>query len=338
MLMVCSLILFFTVVEIATRILVEDPPKSDRGMLQKSLNPLISYELTPNFKGVYAGSYVSINSQGMRDFEYSTNKSDDTFRIIILGDSFTFGEGVAQDSNYPTLLEKKLNSYIYKKKYEVLNFGVSGYNTIQEAELLKNKSLKYNPDLVIVGYFIDDVEETKSFGRKPLQIKRTLLLRLYEFIIEHFYFAKYIQFRLSDLTSKIGIVLFPEYGTYFSSLYNNSSLNYVKTKKEFEKMANLTERENIKILVVIFPVMTNLNDAYPYFSMHNQIIEECMNNNFHILDLFPYFKGKDVRDSIIGVYDAHPNEDSYKIAAEAIHKKLIGENLIPDASDKLKKN
>lgn len=92
----------------------------------------------------------TINSFGMHDRERSLQKPAGTFRIAIMGDSLTEGQQVPMDKNYCALLEKRLNE-TGTRKYEVLNFGVSGYALGQEYLRMKDLALRFHPDLVIIA-------------------------------------------------------------------------------------------------------------------------------------------------------------------------------------------
>ena len=69
---------------------------------------------------------VSTNSNGLRDRNFEYYKSEDVFRILVLGDSFTFGYGVEEDCTYPKLLEKKLRKEFPTSEIEVINSGITG--------------------------------------------------------------------------------------------------------------------------------------------------------------------------------------------------------------------
>lgn len=113
---------------------------------------------------------LSINSKGLRDREYPYQKPAGTKRILVLGDSYTWGYGVANDEIYTEVLEQSLQKK--HPHYEVLNGGVSGWGTDQQYLFLITEGLKYSPDLVIVAHFINDLEEilqTESYGlQKPM--------------------------------------------------------------------------------------------------------------------------------------------------------------------------
>ena len=95
----------------------------------------------------------TINSDALNErFEYTTDKPKDTFRIISLGDSFTYGFGVNTPDNYSEVLEDLLNNELYCKnfkRFEVINLGVQGYDIEYAAERFRRRGQKYNPDLVI---------------------------------------------------------------------------------------------------------------------------------------------------------------------------------------------
>ncbi len=92
-----------------------------------------------------------INSLGFRGREYNLHKPDGIFRIVVIGDSLTFGDGVEERYHFLTLLEK------YYKNVEVLNLGVSGFGIDQELLFLKKKGFKFEPDLILayVAHYAD---------------------------------------------------------------------------------------------------------------------------------------------------------------------------------------
>lgn len=120
----------------------------------RSNNPVLVYELRPNAR---VGNLIYINSYGFRDKEFSKEKDINTFRILVIGDSISFGWGLKIEDTYPKQLEQMLNVQPpCNMNYEVLNLSVGGYNALQEAELLKTKALQFYPNLVIIGFCTND--------------------------------------------------------------------------------------------------------------------------------------------------------------------------------------
>lgn len=120
---------------------------------KSSLNDRIVYELYPGY--TIRSLKAKISPQGLNDRCFSVVKPLDAFRIAVVGDSTSFGWKVGPEKSFPKVLEGILNEG-RKKKFEVINFSVPGYNTSQEYEILKEKVLKFNPDMVILVFYEND--------------------------------------------------------------------------------------------------------------------------------------------------------------------------------------
>ena len=93
-----------------------------------------SRRLIPGVSGYLKGTPFSVNSYGMRDLEILLSKPDGVCRIAVLGDSFTMGSGVRLSETYVKILERLLNADSGRSRFEVLNFGVAGYDFEREVE------------------------------------------------------------------------------------------------------------------------------------------------------------------------------------------------------------
>ncbi|MGH7908378.1 MAG: hypothetical protein ACRENW_00840 [Thermodesulfobacteriota bacterium] len=98
-------------------------------------------------------SYVKMNSHGFRDRERSYEKGKDVFRIVVLGDSIIEALQVPLEQAFTDVLERMLNSES-DKRFEVINLGIAGFGTGQEYLTLKYYGLNYQPDLVILAFFL----------------------------------------------------------------------------------------------------------------------------------------------------------------------------------------
>ncbi len=100
----------------------------------------------------------TVDKQGFRDrrnFPY--DKGGNSLRIIALGDSQTEGFEVRQEHTYAAVIEKYLDGR--KRGAEVINAGVSGFSTAEEAVFLEYEGLKYDPDVVVLGFYANDFED-----------------------------------------------------------------------------------------------------------------------------------------------------------------------------------
>jgi len=99
---------------------------------------------------------ISLNSEGFRDQELVEHKPPLAFRIFCLGDSWTFGSNVGQDQTYPRQLQRLLRQDFPHATFQVLNLSVMGYSSFQGLELLRRRALKLNPDLLVIGFAMND--------------------------------------------------------------------------------------------------------------------------------------------------------------------------------------
>ena len=135
-----------------------DKPRYDQNFLEPTDNPRMPRVLKPNHTQLFDGSCVKlpvteirINSHGFRGQEYTVQKSPGSFRILGLGDSFTFGWGLNQEETYLTVFEKRLN-HRYGRTIEVLNFGLPGGCTTSQVELFRTNVIRFSPDLILLAF------------------------------------------------------------------------------------------------------------------------------------------------------------------------------------------
>jgi len=167
-------------------------------------DPVLGQRLAANYDGWFAGVPAHTNSLGFRDTrEYSLQKAAGTFRILVLGDSVTFGHGAVYETSYPYVLEQRLRDWRPDVKWEVWNLGVPGYNTAQELAYLNEVGGRYQPDLVIVGFFLNDFTGHEPDVTPGLAARfRSSIMRTMQ---RHFYSTEFykrayltLQFRLSE--------------------------------------------------------------------------------------------------------------------------------------------
>ncbi|MDY7005299.1 MAG: hypothetical protein SWX82_15540 [Cyanobacteriota bacterium] len=114
------------------------------------------------FKGLYqydsdlgfrVRPYINGNNQfGFNDRDYPLQKDQNKFRLLVVSDSFNWAGG--KEGNYTALLEKKFENYYGKNQVDVINVGYPGTHTGEQLAMLKKYGLQYNPDLVVLGFFV----------------------------------------------------------------------------------------------------------------------------------------------------------------------------------------
>ncbi len=117
-------------------------------------DPTKGWAVKPNIKDARAfeNKVFNTNSKGLRGpVEYTYEKPTGKARILILGDSFTFGDEVSDHETYPYYLGELL------PEAEIINMGVHGYGHDQMLIYLQEEGVKYRPDIVILGFIYDDM-------------------------------------------------------------------------------------------------------------------------------------------------------------------------------------
>jgi D-alanyl-lipoteichoic acid acyltransferase DltB (MBOAT superfamily) len=110
-------------------------------------------DMHPSVKALVKGQVLTTNRWGLRDKDYTLEKPDRTHRIAVIGPSHVMGSGVADGQTFEAQLEERLNRESRSERYdryEVLNFGFSGVSLVQQAAILDERVLAFNPDLVVM--------------------------------------------------------------------------------------------------------------------------------------------------------------------------------------------
>jgi len=98
---------------------------------------------------------IALNDEGFRTAPFRAQKRLGEIRIACVGDSWTFGMNVDQDRTYPARLDALLRAG-GRQNVDVMNFGILGFSSFQGLELLKSRVLDLQPDVVVIGFGMND--------------------------------------------------------------------------------------------------------------------------------------------------------------------------------------
>lgn len=146
-----GLVIGLAIAEIALRLVGYSSPTFLRR------HPVFGWGFKPQIEGwqrLEGKAWVQVNDRGFRDAPRSFEKLAGTYRIAVLGDSYTAAEQVDVERRFGEIAESLLNKRdgLPVSRIEVLNFGCNGYGTAQELLVLRNEALKYKPDLVLLAF------------------------------------------------------------------------------------------------------------------------------------------------------------------------------------------
>ncbi len=341
----------FLVVEMSIRVFDIGPEISPvyRQNYQLSKNPILRYELKPNSKD---GKF-KINSHGMRNKEISFDKPKGIFRIAIIGDSIAFGFRVQQDQSFSSKLEELLNKYYSSPglSFEVLNFGVTGYSVSQIIESVKVRALKFNPDLIIYAYCLNDPQEYSlemenllaemtqarenywnklSMKRQDvLSISRTFLL--IQYLIRSKLEPKKPRPSWKKDDPQFVALNNGTYVKYFSHLHESEG-NWSSVKTGADYLHSVAKEYQIPSMLLIFPLLNDLED-YSLRPVHEKLTSEFQSHSFEVLDLLDLFSLFQKRKiGPIALDPLHPTQEVHAYTAVAILYFLLQKQIVLDQS------
>jgi len=279
-------------------------------------DPGMAFYHRPNSEAFLMGADMKINSLGMRDHEVTTNKPPGTFRVVVLGDSTTVGWGVHFEETYPKLLEKSFNANPPSsqwKNYEVINTGIGNYNSAQEVASLKDRWLALDPDMIVIGWYINDAEPTPK-PREP-------------WLSLHSYGYVWLTSQLGNLVRNVGAN--KNYKDYYNSLYDPNQPGWPKCQAAYAELAQICRDRKIPLKIVLIPELHSLSGNYEFTHINDLIRHIGETNNVEVLDLINAFPPSgDPKQFWASPEDAHPNDRANELMAAKIDETLRKEEWI----------
>lgn len=274
-------------------------------------NPDLSFAHVPNRSAFLMGVPVSISSEGLRDREFSLEKPPGVYRVMMLGDSTTFGWGVRQEDTAAKFLERKLNGALPSgfDHVEVMNTGVGNYDTVQEVTYYETIGWKYHPDLVVLVFFINDPE--------PVPVEKK------GFLIDRSYLIAFATNRIDGVMRHAGVR--PDWKTYYASLYNDERPGFQACKNALISLANSTRSHDAKLLVAILPELHQINgDSYPFRAAHQKIKDVMSAENVPVLELIDGLKDRGPEETLwVTSLDDHPNAKANNLISDQLEQWIL---------------
>jgi hypothetical protein len=281
----------------------------------------------------FFGEDWPVSGRYYRDYVYNEKKKPGVFRIIAVGDSFTRGSAVNFDDSYPKRLERYLNYFGNDQgtRYQVMNLGLAQKSTADELRLIHREAERLDPDLIILGYCLNDAED----WQKPKEIET--LRTTYK--VHHFRESDGASGFLYDRSALFRLVsrrLFNRqthrgHIDYYHHLYREDYSGWQKTRASLEGLAGFSRKTGIPVLVVIFPLLSfELDDQYPFHEIHKLLHRTMRKAALPYLDLTRMYRKVDhLRLEAVPYRNPHPSELAHRIAAEGLWRQLIERKLVP---------
>jgi len=271
-----------------------------------------NYERTKEFHE----KYIRYNEHGYRDYEYSLKKPEGIFRVLVLGDSQTFGHGIKDlKDTWVKKLEAKLQKEGRNASIEVLSISGPGWNSDTHLYELFENGFKFNPDLVILAYALNDIPFPTSVNCNSSDRKITPNINIFQ----SSKLASFIHFRINRLLEKVG-----EKPSYFDCLNQAyGSIGWEMNKFYLDMMGLALSIKKIHFMITVIPIIHQLDDDYPLIDAHKKLKEFAQQRNFEFLDFYEEgFKNLDANNLKISKTNDHLNQRASDITANTLFNRL----------------
>ena len=265
------------------------------------------------------------NSAGYRDLERTVERRPGVGRVLSMGDSFAWGAGVEFDDAYPQRLERGLTRR-RGAAWEVVNLALPGMNTVDHAAQLEQEGLAYAPDLVLLGYVLNDSEDAVAAETRraadwesaPAGPGQTVLDRSALFRMAHTRL-----WATGENRRRI---------EGYRSMYADDAPGWIAARQALRTMGALCRARGVPLVVAIFPLFGNpLDERYPFPEIHRKVGDAAADAGAKVIDLLPAYHGLRWELLVVdGANDEHPNEIAHRIAANVILRGL--DDALPERS------
>ncbi len=259
------------------------------GLLQKSAHPELGWELKPNLDTYFKLTHFQTNSRGLRDTEHSFKKPDNTYRIAVVGDSFSLPSGVDIDDSYHQVIERLLNTEDQDREFEVINFSVGGYSLNQYLGLIQFRAAAYDPDMILVGFCPENDERVPRYLENVPYIEKEQTYPFYDSFILNLLKPALMRNQKAHQTQKE---------------FSDRQTTYLKSV--FSQMGSFSKTNNIPVIIV-FLSTRNSEFRRSYSSGLEEIVTQC---GLQYADVSQAFQGENDRKFWIFPTDYHPNKEA----------------------------
>ncbi len=286
-------------------------------------------QLPPNDYCTITWGYPVVNNHlGFREREFDIPKPPGCFRIMVLGDSLTWGAGLPVEKRYTNLLEAKLKELAGPARVEVLNFAFSGASTADQREVLRRHIDAVRPDLVVVGFCVNDPQPKSENYAVELERYR----RLFDAIqwMARFGLRKtagLVHTKTDQLLRNLGLV--PQWQEALDRVYDPQSAEWQDFERALAEIHTLCTARGLPPPVFV-PLLQgsgdfNQPDAYLANILRwcRQAEETARRLGFATVDLEPAFRAEGDQDRRVNPWDGHPSARCNEVYAEVLAQRLV---------------
>lgn len=313
-------------------------------------------ENIPSSHATFIGVPVSINRDGLRGDEISSPKPPHNARILVIGDSITFGYGIPIQDTYAKVLERRLNEASPDNpRYEVLNGGTMGASLSDYLHFLNQKAELLQPDTVLIGLCLNDIlvySEAGAVLEGGTQWRGGRLRRAHRFnrfLLRHSQLYTLVYASLKSTLYGSGVLdINKSQGLNFVAVAPSSDYQaqaWASSQEMLLRIVAFCRERNYQLVVAVFPMRMQLSPAEFKFCrerFHLQLGDGALSGEpQRRLQGFATTMGFTMID-LLPVYRVHRSEDLYlrnkKIPYDPTHPSIRGNQIAADEIFRVLKN
>jgi lysophospholipase L1-like esterase len=220
--------------------------------------------------------------------------------VAALGDSLTFGWGVAPGDTWPSRLERLLRARCPESPAAVLNAGIGNSNTAMQRARYERLVRPLRPDWVVLGWFVNDAEPAPAPSDNPLLWRSAL--------------AGLVSTRLRQGAE----VRLRDYRAYYGGLHDERRPGWIAMRRALRELGASLSADGSAATLVLLPELHVPRDFGPFAGVYARVAAEAREAGFEVIDPSPAFPPGPGGRFWVSPTDAHPNAAAQRLFAEAV--------------------
>lgn len=253
------------------------------------------YHLKANLDVRFKCQKFKTNRWGMRELPIAQKKNPAIYRVAVVGDSYSMGDGVAAEETYHAQAEKQLQQN--GARCELLNFGISGYSLIEYREEILRQVVQFEPDEILIGFcaYNDHLQPGVDYT-PPL-------------------------FRPQSQANQFWNSWFWRWVQTFRTKSDLRELRYTEAQKKYiteqlKELKAICKARGIRLSLIYLGITYT-----PELSVFMQ--KACASEGIAFRNGTVAFKNLNFHDYILGPLDSHPNPSGHELLGKACYKIIL---------------
>jgi len=279
------------------------------------------FAFKPHASGVFPGGLdpkrtfpYRTNAHGLRDRDRPA-KAPGTKRVLVMGDSYTWGYAIAEEEAYPQVAERLLAAR-GRPDIEVINGGIPDYNSRQERQLLEKLIPIYQPDAVFLAYVVNDAEPSTSMPTPPEEAYRHSRSWFLTEVAERLNRRVFRRPLLPSAKDNVA-------NNYFDG-FEEGSVKWKDSREAIRQMRDLAAGAGNPFTILMLPDFTQEFDGrYALRKIHDAVASWGRELNIPVFDLLTLvFRGEDHKTLWVE-WDQHPNAEAHRRMAAFLVDRIL---------------